>query len=108
MMTVNGKPAKFDPSTIYRLQDARMAVETDSAPSADFTYTIDTSTTPHGLDLVQHRPEGDAVIRIVCKIEGGVLTMCYGPLGTQRPTEFTSPAGSQRTLIVFRRSDDGV
>jgi uncharacterized protein (TIGR03067 family) len=104
-MIVNGMPGKFDPSTVYRFHDARLSVETSSAPSANFTYSFDTSTTPRRFDLVLHRPEGDAVAQTIYKVEADVLTLCYGPLGTQRPTDFTSPAGSQRTLIVFRRAE---
>jgi uncharacterized protein (TIGR03067 family) len=107
-MIVNGKPGKFDPSTVYRYDNERLAVETSGAPSADFTCIFDTSTTPRRFDLVLHRPEGDAVARIIYKIEGDLLTICYGPLGTPHPSDFACATGSQRTLIVFRRSRDGL
>jgi hypothetical protein len=82
-MVVNGKPGKFDPSTVYRFDNERLAVETSRAPSADFTCIFDTSTTPRRFDLVLHRPEA-------------------------HPPDFACATGSQRTLIVFRRSRDGL
>jgi uncharacterized protein (TIGR03067 family) len=43
-------------------------------------------------------------IRGIYRLDGDVLISCVGPVDGERPTEFTAPAGSKRTLRVFRRA----
>jgi hypothetical protein len=53
------------------------------------------------LDL--DRSAGGAGYLCIYKIEGDTMTLNVGWPRTDRPTDFSSPAGSQCTLYVFRR-----
>lgn len=36
-------------------------------------------------------------------LDGDTLKFCFAAPGQERPTEFTAPEGSQRTLSVWKR-----
>ena len=43
------------------------------------------------------------IYRGIYRIEGDLWTYCIGPPESDRPSEFSSPAGSQISLVVARR-----
>ena len=100
---IDARTAKFDTTTIYRFEEEQLVIEAKNTPSADMSYSVDSTTSPHRLDVVLHRPEGDAVSQMIYRIEGDVLTVCYPPAGEPRPSDFTPQAGAKHTVIEFRR-----
>jgi uncharacterized protein (TIGR03067 family) len=105
-MQVDGRPAKFNKTTTYRFQDKRLVIQAKDAPTADRSYSVETSTDPHQLDVVLHGRKGDALSQMIYKIEGDILTVCYPPAGKPRPTDFAPREGAKHTVIVFRRVTD--
>jgi uncharacterized protein (TIGR03067 family) len=41
----------------------------------------------------------------IWKLDGDVLLICYSRPGADRPTDFTAPKGSSRTLYTLRRRE---
>jgi uncharacterized protein (TIGR03067 family) len=68
------------------------------------TLQLDPTKTPKTLDVAY--PEGDLKGKTapgIYKIEGDTLTICRVAPGKDRPAEFSSPAGSGLTLMVYKR-----
>jgi uncharacterized protein (TIGR03067 family) len=53
------------------------------------------------IDLSPKNPK--ATRKGIWKIDGDVLMMCYGEMGGDRPTDFTAPKDSGRTLWTLKR-----
>lgn len=62
--------------------------------------TID-MTFPAALDAKE-----DQKVLGIYELEGDTLRLCYGPDRGKRPTELNSKAGSKRSVIVFKRTQD--
>ena len=46
---------------------------------------------------------GGQVVKAIWKVDGNTLTICEGPAGGARPTDFTAAKGSGRLLFVLNR-----
>ena len=44
--------------------------------------------------------------KAIWRVEGNRLTICIGPCGGPRPTDYSAPADSGRILIVLKRVSD--
>jgi uncharacterized protein (TIGR03067 family) len=76
----------------------------DQVVAHDVTFEVDPTTTPkQTTDTLADAENRGKQIKGIYKLEGDELTSCVAPVGKTRPTEFASPAGSGRTLRVFRR-----
>ena len=66
----------------------------DKKGKLDFPYSIDSSTSPKGIDLKgQHG---------IYEVQGDVLRLCYSiPAGTRRPQRFTSTPDLQDAKYFF-------
>lgn len=78
-------------------------------PDAEFVfaYKLDTSKTPVMIDMEIKSgpvPEGKAVG--IVKMEDGKLTLCYNPMGGDRPAEFASTADNGAFMFVLKKADD--
>ena len=66
---------------------------------------IDPSKSPAHIDFTyEDGPAKGTTLKGIYKIEGDTLTICYGGLGKDRPTEFASKAGSGTILVVQKRA----
>lgn len=68
------------------------------------TFTLDATKKPHTIDFVPDTEKDKSrALRGIYKFTGGKLTICYAPIGKERPTEFTSKEGQAWTLAVWER-----
>jgi len=65
-------------------------------------YLIDGSKKTIDYDITQGVHQGKKQLGIY-KIEGDTVTFCFSPPGKERPDDFTSKPGSERTLTVWNR-----
>jgi uncharacterized protein (TIGR03067 family) len=67
-------------------------------------FTIDPSKKPAAIDydMTEGVTKGKKQLGIY-KLDGDTVTFCFAAPGKERPAEFKSPAGSERTLSVWRR-----
>ena len=78
----------------------------DSVIESNVKFAIDPSKTPKEVtDTVMEGPNKGQVIKGIYKLEGDMLTSCTSSDG-ERPTEFSAPAGSKRTVRTFERLVD--
>lgn len=68
------------------------------------TLKLDPSKSPKTLNVtVTEGPNKGAVMLGIYEISGDTLKGCFDPEGKKRPTEFTTAAASQTTLVVHKR-----
>lgn len=70
-----------------------------------FGYKIDTSKTPVEIDMEILSPDdlkGNKAKGII-KLEDGKTTLCYHPMGGERPTKFESTADNSFFLFTYKK-----
>jgi uncharacterized protein (TIGR03067 family) len=67
------------------------------------TFKLDATKTPRHIDLVPAGGPKGTVIHGIYKLEKGMLTICYGAPGKNRPAAFESKEGSGHTLSVWKK-----
>ncbi len=90
--------------TVVNKSDGVWILQVNGDKVTEGTSEIDPTKTPKTIDFME--TEGDNKGKIVLGIyELGDDTrkLCFSQPGKDRPTEFSAPAGSDRTLVVFKR-----
>ncbi|MCI0457854.1 MAG: TIGR03067 domain-containing protein [Gemmataceae bacterium] len=95
---------------LKRIKDDRVVIEGDrftikhkqQQREEKTTFKVDPSKTPRTMDLTS--ADGNKSILAIYELKGDTLKICFGRDGKERPTEFTSEAGSRRMLIVLKRA----
>jgi uncharacterized protein (TIGR03067 family) len=67
-------------------------------------FTIDPAKKPKAIDyeMTEGPTKGKTHLGIY-ELDGDTVKFCFAAPGAARPTEFTAPEGSQRTLSVWKR-----
>lgn len=106
-LEVNGNKASEEDAkkiTVVNKADGTWIVQVDGEKVTQGTSEIDPTQKPKTIDFMA--TEGDNKGQIVLGIyELGDDTrkLCYAQVGKDRPSEFSAPAGSDHTLVVFKR-----
>jgi uncharacterized protein (TIGR03067 family) len=67
-------------------------------------FTIDPAKKPKSIDYAMTEGTTKGKIHLgIYELEGDIVKFCFAAPGKDRPTEFTAPTGSQRTLSVWKR-----
>jgi uncharacterized protein (TIGR03067 family) len=106
-LEVNGKKAPEEDVkkiSVVNKADGTWILQVDGEKVTQGTSEIDPTQKPKTIDFIE--TEGDNKGKIVLGIyELGEDTrrLCYAQPGKDRPSEFSAPAGSGHTLVVFKR-----
>jgi uncharacterized protein (TIGR03067 family) len=70
-----------------------------------FSFTVNAKKTPAEIDLEIVEPEGLKGTKAagIIKLDGGKLTLCYHPMGGDRPTKFESNKDNGFYLMVHEK-----
>jgi uncharacterized protein (TIGR03067 family) len=105
--TNNGKPIAAETVKQLRLTiTSKGAYKTERGDVVlfDSTCRVNASRVPKQIDLIGTEGEnkGQAAQGIYAQ-DGEMLTICYTMPGKERPQQFESKAGSEATLVVWKR-----
>jgi uncharacterized protein (TIGR03067 family) len=103
----NGKDLKDKYNISFACKDDALTVQGDGAVRKEYaklTFKLDPSTTPKCVDLtVAGGVQKDAKLEGIYELKGDELRLCVKVFGSDRPTEFKSPAGSSIALLTLKR-----
>jgi len=66
-------------------------------------FKIDATKKPKAIDLIPEKPGRTEQVPGIYELKGDELKICFTKEGGGRPTEFSSNAGTEQVLIVFKR-----
>jgi uncharacterized protein (TIGR03067 family) len=95
---------RFPPSVIFNAEKLTMPVGEGPDEAFVMSYKIDTSADPVAVDfdiVSGPAPEGHAVG--ILKWDGTELTLCYDPMGADRPDAFSTSEEDGRFLFVLTK-----
>jgi uncharacterized protein (TIGR03067 family) len=106
-LEINGnKSAEEDAKkiTVVNKEDSRWILQVDGQEITEGTSEIDPTKKPKTIDFMPTEGEGKGKIYLgIYELGDDTRKLCYAEPGQERPTEFSAPAGSRHTLVVFKR-----
>jgi uncharacterized protein (TIGR03067 family) len=99
-----GKPAPEEKvqGSIMTFKGEKITVkEAKRVNPEEVTFTIDASKKPSTIDIT---PPNDQAVKGIFQLEGDTLKLAFSRPGSERPTEFAAPEGSQIVFIQLRRA----
>lgn len=103
-ITAGGRPTKVKAEEVTWVfkSDGTREIHREGKLAFSGKFVDDPKASPATLDL-DRQANGEAVYLCIYKLAGDTLTLNVGWQKVARPSEFTSPEGSQQTLYVFKR-----
>lgn len=88
-------------------RDGEWTILVDGKEVADGTSTVDPTVTPKTIDFKTTKgPNAGQTTYGIYELTGKTRKICFAEPGRQRPSDFSSPAGSGRTLAIFERVEE--
>jgi uncharacterized protein (TIGR03067 family) len=106
-LEINGNSAAEEDAkklTVINKADGTWILQSNGEKITEGTSEIDPTQKPKTIDFMA--TEGDQKGKIVLgiyELSDDTRKLCYAPPGKDRPSEFSAPAGSGHTLVVFKR-----
>jgi hypothetical protein len=98
-------PKEITDSIIRIVEKDHVVWKRNGKAFAGTKIVLDDSKNPKWIDVLPDGGPGKGdKIPGIYKQESDTLTICMADIGKPRPLEFTSPKGSDHTLMVFRRT----
>lgn len=99
---------KVDPpppgSTMTITTKGRLVMKEGKDEPVEMDFTFDPKKDPPEIDFAEPRGGmGQKALKGIYKLDGDTLMICIA-MGGDRPTAFTSPAGSMNMLITLKRA----
>ncbi len=106
-LEINGNQASEEDAkkiTVVNKLDGVWILQVDGGKITEGTSEIDPTKSPKTIDFMETEGEkkGKPVLGIY-ELGEDTRKLCFGGPGKERPTDFSAPAGSGRTLVVFKR-----
>jgi uncharacterized protein (TIGR03067 family) len=106
-LEINGNQSSEEDAkkiTVVNKLDGVWILQVDGGKITEGTSEIDPTKSPKTIEFMETEGEnkGKPVMGIY-ELGEDTRKLCYSGLGKEPPTEFSAPAGSGRTLVVFKR-----
>lgn len=106
-LVVNGDLAKEEDAgklTVVNGSDGTWSVRSEDTEISKGTSTFDPTQTPKTIDFTPTIGDSAGQLHLgIYKLGKNARKLCFAPSGMERPTEFTSEAGSGHILVTFER-----
>ncbi len=101
----DGKAAKVEKDSVQLVVTNEFWIWKERGKDRVFTYKIDPKQNTKQIDLTVHNIKGleGTAVPSIYQIDGDTLKVCESE--GERPTKFSTEAGSGRTLLTYKRSD---
>jgi uncharacterized protein (TIGR03067 family) len=102
---IGGKVDPPPPGTKVTItKEGRFVMKESKDEQVEMDFTFDAKKDPQEIDFAEPRGGmGQKAMKGIYKLEGDTLMICIA-MGGDRPTAFTSPAGSMNMLITLKRA----
>jgi len=106
-LEINGnKPGDLDATkiTVVNKLDGVWILQVNGDKVTEGTSEIDPTKTPKTIDFMETEGENKGkIIWGIYELGDDTRKLCFSQPGKDRPTDFSAPAGSGHTLVVFKR-----
>jgi uncharacterized protein (TIGR03067 family) len=104
-VTVDGKKEDEDKDRFLVIKDAKATFLYKDSERGSGSIKVDPGKSPGHIDFTyEDGPAKGTTLKGIYKFEKETLTVCYGGIGKDRPTEFASKAGSESILVVQKKA----